>query len=61
MRFLFSSSQKQDDLIEADTEGSRARIQAAIDRAIQMPETPVPAQPEAALSLACEDVTEHAA
>ncbi len=35
---LFSRSQKNDNLTELEEEASRARIQAAIDRAIQVPE-----------------------
>ena len=38
MQFLFSSSQKKDTPAETGDEDSRARIQAAIDRAILMPE-----------------------
>lgn len=39
---LFSRSQKNDNSIELDEEASRARIQAAIDRAILVPEVLVP-------------------
>lgn len=38
---LFSRSQRKDSSIELDEEGSRARIQAAIDRAILVSETEV--------------------
>ncbi len=38
---LFSRSQKNDNSIEFEGEASRARIQAAIDRAIQVSETEV--------------------
>lgn len=47
MKFLFSRSQKQEDLIEGDEEAVRARIQAAIDRAIQLPEVEIAEQHEA--------------
>jgi hypothetical protein len=39
---LFSRSQKNDNHTELDEEASRARIQAAIDRAILAPEIQVP-------------------
>lgn len=39
---LFSRSKKNDNLTELDEEASRARIQAAIDRAILVPEIEVP-------------------
>jgi hypothetical protein len=39
---LFSRSQKNNNSIELDEEASRARIQAAIDRAIVVPEIQVP-------------------
>lgn len=57
---LFSRSPKSDDSIEAE-ETNRARIQAAIDRAIQIIETEVPEPQEVKEFFACEEVRENAA
>jgi len=56
---LFSRSEKKDDLKVSDEEADRARIQAAIDRAIQIPEVEIPERHEQ--SPAPEEVSENAA
>jgi hypothetical protein len=58
---LFSRSQKKDDPTGSDEEAKRARIQAAIDRAIQIPEVEIPQQPEVKQFPARENINETAA
>jgi hypothetical protein len=61
VRFLFSRSPKKDNPIESDEEANRARIQLAIDRAIQIPEVEIPERHEVKQFPAREDVNENAA
>ncbi|MGA2730561.1 MAG: hypothetical protein ABSE96_22330 [Terracidiphilus sp.] len=61
MTFLFSRSPKNDNLIEPDEEANRARIQAAIDRAIQIPEVVIPQRHEMKQFPARENANENAA
>ncbi|MGA9463008.1 MAG: hypothetical protein WBV28_09470 [Terracidiphilus sp.] len=59
--FQFSRSRKKDNPIESDEEASRARIQAAIDRAIQIPEVEPPQSCEVMQLSALEMINEDAA
>jgi len=59
--FLFSRSPKNDNLGESDEEANRARIQAAIDRAIQIPEVEIPQRHGVTHVLGHENVNENAA
>jgi hypothetical protein len=59
--FLFSRFQKKDNPIESDKEADRAQIQAAIDRAIQIPEVEIPQLHEVKQFPARENVNENAA
>jgi hypothetical protein len=59
--FKFSRSRKKDKPIESDEEASRARIQASIDRAIQIPEAKAPELHEVMQFSALEIVNEDAA
>jgi hypothetical protein len=61
VKFLFSRSPEKDNSIESDEEANRARIQAAIDRALLIPEIEIPQRPEVNQFSALERVTENAA
>lgn len=61
MSFLFSRSQKKDIRTEFDVAAERARIQAAIDRALQMPESEPPQRREVKEMSPIERVNENAA
>ena len=58
---LFSNSQKKDSSIESDQDAKRARLQAAIDRAIQIPEVEVAQPHEVTQFPARENIAENAA
>jgi hypothetical protein len=59
--FLFSRSPKNDNLGESDEEANRARIQNAIDRAIQIPEAEIPQRAGVQHFLGHDNVNENAA
>jgi len=59
--FQFSRFQSKDNPIESDGETNRARIQDAIDRAIQIPEVKMPQPHEMMQFPARQNVNEDAA